>query len=559
MCGPGAFPQCDSHSPAFSELEQSTLVGLVEAYLALHHNDDGTVLTDSDEAYDACQAFLSELEGTVLTLNAETAPRAYRDGFAINYKSYFEREALDYRTDILVASTYETAGMPVNGQLFPFTTAVEDAGKAVQQALKHVALVLEKVEFSAASSEWPSKDLVVCILSGFDHAWAVFESSYITELSGIEASCRQPVLEAAGLARRLKALEQSNGGPEEAWELANYKLTQEQLVSLIANINRVANPSAEWRENCKSLLEVNVLERAQEVLAHPREAALSFSQTRQEGSGDAEDYDASAALTVARRVLRSFEAMCRYFITAETVIDDVDPELSNNAGLVARLGTWEAAWKVGRNMFQQQGVVNAFCELVGEVRYAQHLVPDFETMVQELDAELFLILPRLTWLKFLRMPVDMATLIQRYLPHETLEISSQSFSTGSSLTCSPKMEAFCEQYARLMETLGAESKNTAEGEGASQRPLRLLMNRVVVGQHDGTQHLLAEGLSSAALAEMEAFVMHLEEWSMVLQRTYADDWNSLTAILQDCISNEEVEVDHRFCCDSVVIAGVFTL
>merc|ERR1711953_1630266 len=125
----------------------------------------------------------------------------------------------------------------------------------------------------------------------------------------------------------------------------------------------------------------------------------------------------AAARILATWVVESFAAIRKYFQEVAHCLERVDPHLCNNAGLVARLVDWEESWEVGSRYVQNEQLLDALCDVVTEVRAAEQIVPAIAEMCEDCDVELFLVLPRLIWLRFLTEPEQQVALIKSLLPH----------------------------------------------------------------------------------------------------------------------------------------------
>ena len=100
-----------------------------------------------------------------------------------------------------------------------------------------------------------------------------------------------------------------------------------------------------------------------------------------------------AALTLAANVVESFEELRDYLHQVQHQMDRLHPQLCQNPGLVARLVRWEETWEVGARYVQSAPVLHAVCHLVPELRHAQKVSPALASMVEDTDAELFMVLP----------------------------------------------------------------------------------------------------------------------------------------------------------------------
>merc|ERR1719379_2435780 len=116
--------------------------------------------------------------------------------------------------------------------------------------------------------------------------------------------------------------------------------------------------------------------------------------------------------------------MRTYFREVARCLERVDPHLSSNVGLVSRLVDWEESWEVGLRYVQHSRLLHAVCDVVSEIRQAQRLVPALTSMCEDCDVELFLVLPRIIWLRFLAEPSNLTPLLKNLLPHKFSEARS---------------------------------------------------------------------------------------------------------------------------------------
>jgi hypothetical protein len=290
----------------------------------------------------------------------------------------------------------------------------------------------------------------------------------------------------------------------------------------------------------------------------------------------------SAARILATDVSESFAALRDYLREVERCLERVDPHLCNNAGLVARLVDWEESWEVGARYVQHAPLLNAVCDLVAEIRFAQRLAPALTGMCEECDVELFLVLPRLIWLRFLAKPLHHTELLKSLLPHRFTETKDGSqeekpvsngapksaipslshcgdarplASFGSSFASSAaptptfrkatwdsELESFIDKFRYSKQLLVGAQPAGAVGvppaAAAETTAWEILVKRVVNGA-DGSEDVygcLAPALREATQVHVEELMHDLEGWSIELQRHCPEDWNQCSAILVQCLS-----------------------
>jgi hypothetical protein len=217
--------------------------------------------------------------------------------------------------------------------------------------------------------------------------------------------------------------------------------------------------------------------------------------------------------------------MRKYFREVANCLERVDPHLCNNAGLVARLVDWEESWEVGARYVQREKLLDSLCDVVSEVRSAQRLVPALTAMCEDCDVELFLVLPRIIWLRFLDEPQQQVELLKSLLPHRFADSDNGQVSWDSAtqdfLVKFQIVKSFFPDSASAWETL---VKRVVLGSGSSEK----------AEAYQG----LAAHLREAVEPQIEELMRELESHSIELQRHCAEDWNQCSAILVQCLSND---------------------
>lgn len=169
----------------------------------------------------------------------------------------------------------------------------------------------------------------------------------------------------------------------------------------------------------------------------------------------------------------------------------MEPHLRQNAGLVARLADFEQSYELGILYVKDAQTMRSLCCWVSRVQRAQSLSSDFAAICESLDAELFLVLPRIIWLCFLAEPCAHTAAMRALLP--------EKLASGAELT------AF-------------RSSHLALG-----LPPDDLLRLAVRGPCS----------SDAACA---AFLLQLEHWSIELQRSNPREWNQCSEVMVRCVT-----------------------
>mmetsp|Transcript_71164 Transcript_71164/g.125793 ORF Transcript_71164/g.125793 Transcript_71164/m.125793 type:complete len:535 (+) Transcript_71164:103-1707(+) len=514
---------CYPDPMASSEAEISRLVQSHKRLLLEGHRVD----TKSEAGFNAAALFLENLDAAARALRLEAASRSYRSSFTINYRALFPNESRNYRVDILEASIEQNAVIWVNGDKFEFSAEAMRCAQTLQKCWEDLGVTLERwnaVTEQATIVSKPSRKELQTVLVGIDVAWANFENKYINELIHIEDQARRLIVQAVESEKCFQKLEAENCFKahqlQALVELPGYKRELKHLVGCIARLNSVANCRRKGRDD----LSADILLDAVKTLARCDEAERSGENTEL----------LAAARILSKDVVDAFLAARKYFQEIGKCLERVDPHLCNNAGLVAKLVDWEESWEVGARYVQNAPLLHGLCDLVAEVRLAQRIAPPLRTMCDECDVELFMVLPRIIWLRGLAKPGSQLGVFKSLLPHRFIE----SDEGNAQWSCDAELQEFVEMFnsmnALLMENWrsAARVSETAAWE--------ILTKRVVLGSGDKSKEDAYSSLSPAVRVQAEAavedFMNKLEGWSMELQRHCAEDWNQLSAMIISCLS-----------------------
>jgi len=341
-----------------------------------------------------------------------------------------------------------------------------------------------------------------------DVAWAKFECMYISDLIAIEDRARQLVVRAAGCEAQLRLQLRSRGGVGTAERAA---ATERQLVQYIARLNSVANLKCKGRDD----LGYDILQNARTVL---RRCEVS---SRCGGFAGAARV---AARVLACDILASYENMRAYLREVGLVIERVDPHLCNNAGLATRLVEWETSWEVGARYVRDAALLEGLCDLVAEIKSAQAAAPALAGMFEDVDVELFWVLPRIVMLFYAASPAGKRTeLVRSLLPHRF---------DGSGPKCADELQRLSELFCKARQSL--ESQHRGSGaEGARTLAWRSLVRRAVLGDAADEGLLGSPGNEDKAIDDL---MRELERWSLELQRHCPQDWNQCSAVLVQCVT-----------------------
>eukprot|EP00435_Cladocopium_sp_Y103_P015828 s2738_g3.t3 len=345
---------------------------------------------------------------------------------------------------------------------------------------------------------------------------------YIMELIEIEEKARRLVVQAIERERHLHLIEDRN--IQNVFQQAEFREELRRFVGCIAHLNSVANVRRKGRDD----LGMEVLLDAMQTLCR--------CDDQEKGGENSEKL--AAARILAKDVLDSFTAMREYLREVGRCLERVDPHLCNNAGLVARLVDWEESWEVGTRYVQQEKMLTAVCDLVAEVRSAQRIVPALAQMCEECDVEMFMVMPRLAWLRFLDKPTQLQGLFKSLLPHR-FEVNPDTEKLADAELAN-LMRKFDETKELLMSTMSP--KQGGQLQSSQEATWKMLVKRVVNGaSSEDTYKWIEPSLREPAEKAVEDLMRDLEAWSMELARHCPEDWNQCCGILVQCLSGSEKE------------------
>lgn len=470
--------------------------------------EGGRINTKSEGGYGACAHFLECLDAVAAALGLEPAPRGYRSGFTINYRALFPDSSRHYRVDVLEATVEQQSDIWVNGERFDFSLEAMRQAESLQTALAAVGVLLRAFGRPRGPGVTrPSRGEFQEAVMHFDTTWAAFEQVYITELIAIEEKARSLVVEAIQLERALRELEEKHG-EEKASEMLAFLKMQKELITCIGRLNSVANFKRKGRQD----LEASILDDSQRILGQ-----------REEG-----EEEAGGVRVLAADILETYQALRVYLREVSKCLERLDPHLCNNVGLVERLVDWEETWEVGARYLQHPALLGAMHDLVGEILAAQRLVPSLADMCTDCDVELFLCIPRLTWLRFCAEPARLVELMRILLPARFMGVGQDA-----------QVDELVARFARTQELIRTTVIRADRDADGVCPAWELLVRRVVAGggtDVDDEIYAAVAGAQRAAVrAEVEALMHVLEHWSIELQRHCPDDWNQFAALLVQCL------------------------
>eukprot|EP00930_Biecheleria_cincta_P068942 TRINITY_DN56761_c0_g1_i1.p1 TRINITY_DN56761_c0_g1~~TRINITY_DN56761_c0_g1_i1.p1 ORF type:complete len:595 (+),score=124.99 TRINITY_DN56761_c0_g1_i1:32-1816(+) len=505
---------------------EAAIAKLVASHRGLHFLG-GRVELQSEAGRVACQGFLDNLEAAAEVLGLEIASRAYRKAFTGAYRALFPSEARGYRADVLEASMEQCGVILINDAKFEFSAEAMRQAQDLQVSWANLAELLESWDQAIDAVRPEHRNA----MRELDLAWARFEDRYISDLLEIETKARQLIAEPVECERTLRMLEARHGEGETLQQLPEYREELGKLVGSIARLNSVANSRRKGRDDLKA----DILLAATRTLSRCRRA-----ESRGENVARLE-----AAQILSADIINSFMALRKYLHEIEGCLDRVNPHLSYNAGLVSKLADWEESWEVGARYVRNQKLMNAVCDLVAEIKDAQKIAPALASMREECDVELFMVLPRILWLRFLQHPGKVLELFKSLMPSRFAE-SEVSDHYEAWLT-DPVLASLHGKYQAAMALLEQGLADSALGGPSSSE---MLVERAVDGTDNTSVERMFESIapSCRTLAQkaVEDFMHDLEALSIELQRYCPEDWNDCSSILVRCLSGHKPKAQETF-------------
>lgn len=335
--------------------------------------------------------------------------------------------------------------------------------------------VMETCHKQGVTGSGLSRSDFVNMLSSVDAAWSGFEKGYILELMSIEDKARSWLVQAIRTESQLSRMEAQN---KQAIGTKEHLRLQQQFVKCLGKLNSVANTHGKGRDD----FDAEVLERATAVLGNssqtkPRTQAMETAQA------------------LAKEVKDSYDAMRKYLREVSTCLECVDPHLCKNSGLVSRLVDVEESWELGSLYVQREMTLDALCDWVWQIKVAQSMSTDFTEMCENCDAEMFLVMPRMIWLCFLRSAGSQKDLMSTLIPNRFGTVADK------------ELKGLCDKFQEIIKSYNWET----------------LLQKAISGPTNNGDAL-------------DHFMLGLESWSMELQRSSPKDWNQCSSVIMQCLT-----------------------
>jgi len=422
----------------------------------------------------------------------------------------------NYYIDVLKAAMEWTECLYVNGQKFDFSEKAGSAARTLMQQWMALCDPLKRNAYrnrSMCTAGHVSKHELRDCLAQFDAAWVSFEEMYICELMKIEECSRAPILNAMKEEATLRALEEqakSRGVAHGDLALLSnfeYLETCKRMISHLGRINAAGNRVGKGRDDLDATILV-AIQRELDEDGNPRDnAGRAFAE-----AATKKGYDSWVQIREYLRIMSS-------------KIEHVDPQYSNNTGLVKALVAWESDWAFIKRYLLDEAMCDEMCLIIQNMERALESLPRLQQSIDECDVELFMMVPRVVLVHFLLDPSSRQATIQSMLPDFI-----------GSMECTQ----LCSQFATLGSSLLTELgiPDVASACGRARRTETLWQLFLEVWEQDAT----SVRAHSAAHKAVKEFLHILEPWSVMLQRSNPEDWNSFChAIIHNLMEEDDDE------------------
>lgn len=458
----------------------------------------------ASNAADYGTELLIELDRLAELFKVETSSRQYRRLFTRNYQILFKDVSnRQYLSEFLEVIVEGCPAFYVNGRKYTFSANVEALCGKILIHLHDLRRLIPSFRPGRAKGAH-ARDELVTLLKNLDSSWAKFEHSYVEEMMLIEAECRKPLVAAAKHARHI---------PHDFF--SDSKFSGARWCELLEKRFASAGRQPPWK----------MWDELKMLFKHLAELNQTANSARK-GRGDITDFafffcidvlrarkgweDASSLVRcICEDFMESVAAMLRYLCKIDYgLMDEVDPRLQNNIGLVERLADLEEAWELVIRYVKDKAVRYSLESLFKELKATQEFDPTFQQMCCDCDVELFLVIPRLFLLAYLKDPTN-DELMKQMLPHAFEGARSEGLKS-----LRVKYEALLLADADLADFFVFQA---VHGVGV-----------------DALEELISKDRQRRGVN----FMRELEGWSMELQRHQASDWNTLCAVLAQHLSSE---------------------
>lgn len=301
----------------------------------------------------------------------ERIPRALPLGCLLSHS-----DCLGYIPEIYDSAQEGFPFIYVNGEQFDFSAQVLAAGERLVET--HYQLVHEFRVAALRGEEW--RGAVVRALAQFDAHWTAYEQQYIAELIRIEDHAKTAIRSIIQAEEDLFQFENDQKLKGRIFlSGSDFDALRRHLCEKVSRLNAVANIDGKGRDD----LTFEVLAAAENVLA------------------TVTDLQSRSVRVLAERIRESWENVREVLRFFGDNFEMVDPQLRNNAELVAALQQYEAYWEKGKRYFLEAQKESLIVALSTIVDAAKEKYPHFQELLEYSDPSVFWVIPSLIVLRAL--------------------------------------------------------------------------------------------------------------------------------------------------------------
>lgn len=505
---------------------------------------NGTVDVDSRDGRHGVSKLLRCMDKVTSALKLDLSSQSHRQTFSDRLLVDWVDRRKRYGLRLFVACVQQWREVVLNNQVFTLTEETVSVSRRLNGRWSELGCVLSCLRKTTPSSWTVAQKIETkAVLEAFDKTWDDFEQKFLGELQNMQMEAQNPLepvqhaMEHACNLDRIQARYDLESQVQEMLEDPEYQEEHRLLVDIISRLNMVANPKY---KGCAYT--VSTLNQLEEVIEQYER------DLPDEIGGFAEGLGEDAVLTLAVDAIEAFNAVCSYFFQLRKCVDQVNPVLRHNKGLVRRLQRWEDTWEIASSHVLDPLGRQALTTLMASIQQAKTLSPELDEMREECSADFFLVLPRLVWLSFLSTPMDLSPELQCMLHHRFVELRSRDGERG----CCPNLElqGLLDRHSRVVAQLAAGIRESAFQEEAAQalvekvgveeaktRLAKLVLARcAILGLgSEAEKYAIVQDDAQEARESSEALMREIEGWSMELQRHCAQTWNCFVAVVVRCL------------------------
>jgi len=188
----------------------------------------------------------------------------------------------------------------------------------------------------------------------------------------IESDARRDITQGISIEKEITGFEQRERIKGKiVMDCPEYNEIRKQLVKIICHINSVSNPDGKGRDD----LDIEILKSAENILRK-----ISNTQSK-------------VVRLMANKIKSSFMDIRLLLRKYDENIEVVDPQLKNNQDLVKALVNFETSWEKGKEYFLNKKKCQQIIHFSQIVENACEKYKELNTKIEEVDTEIFIIIP----------------------------------------------------------------------------------------------------------------------------------------------------------------------